>query len=296
MSTSQAETAPIVGGFRDWAEAVERRTNGNLTIQIHTSNALGSDEDVIEQALMGGNVAVLTDGARMANYVRDLGIVLMPYLVDSYEEMVRIIETDTFKSWDAELISQGIRMLNYNWYDGPRNFWTNVPIRSPADLSGQRIRTPGAAVYSRTVANLGATPVAMNLGDTYNAIQTRAVDGIEQQTTGIFPSRMFEVVRIMTRTEHTHLANFIMVGERWFQTLPAEYQRILMEEAHRAATVNAAQILDAAAGFERQMVANHNVTINEIDKAPFIQASERTYEELGYRESRDRLWREIGKR
>jgi TRAP-type C4-dicarboxylate transport system substrate-binding protein len=44
------------------------------------------------------------------------------------------------------------------------------------------------------------------------------------------------------------------------------------------------------------MVANHGVTINQVDKAPFIAAAERAYEELDFKDARDRLWSEIGKR
>ena len=295
MSTQLAETAPMVAGFRDWAEAVYRRTNGNLEIRIHTVAALGTDEDVIEQALLGANVAVLTDGARMANYVRDIGIVGMPFIARDHDELIRITQTPTFQSWDAELVRQGIRILSYNWYDGPRNFWTNVEIRTPADLNGLRIRTPGAPVWARSVASLGATPVAMPWPDSYNAMQTRVIDGVEVQSTAAFPSRIFEVANIMTRTEHFQLANFIMVGERWFQTLPAEYQRILIEECVRASIANARQIMAYATEFERRMVAYHGVTINEVDRAPFIAASEQAYNELGFREARDRLWREIGR-
>jgi len=50
MSTQLADTSPMVGGFRAWADAVYERTNGNVRIDIFTNAVLGSDEDVIEQA------------------------------------------------------------------------------------------------------------------------------------------------------------------------------------------------------------------------------------------------------
>jgi TRAP-type C4-dicarboxylate transport system substrate-binding protein len=296
MSTQQADTAPIVGGFKAWADAVKQRTNGAVTIEVYTAAQLGTDEDVIEQALQGANVAVLTDGARMANYVNDIGIVGMPYIADSYDELRRITETATFKSWDALLVREGIRILSYHWYDGPRNFWTNKEVRTPADLSGVRIRTPGAPVWARSVASLGATPVAMPWNDVYNAMQNRVIDGCEVQSTSAFPNRTYEVAKILTKTEHFHLANFIMCGERWFSTLPANYQQILLEECKKASVENAALILAAAEGFEKQMAANNGVSINFIDKTPFITASEKAYEELNFKAARDRLWSEIGKR
>ena len=296
MSTQQADTAPIVAGFKAWAEAVKQRTNGAVTIEVYTTAQLGTDEDVIEQALQGANVAVLTDGARMANYVNAIGIVGMPYIAENYDELLKITETATFASWDAELVKEGIRILSYNWYDGPRNFWTNKEIRVPADLSGVRIRTPGAPVWARSVASLGATPIAMPWNDAYNALQNKVIDGVEVQSTSGYPSRTYEVAKIITKTEHFQLANFIMCGEKWFSSLPAEYQKILLEECKKASIENARQIVAAADGFEKQMVANNGVKINYIDKAPFIAASEKAYDELNFKAARDKLWSEIGKK
>jgi TRAP-type C4-dicarboxylate transport system substrate-binding protein len=295
MSTQLADNSPMVAGFRAWSEAVKERTNGRINIEVYTASALGSDEDVIEQALQGANVAVLTDGGRMANYVKDIGIVGMAYIADTYEELTKITETATFKSLDAELVNEGIRILSYNWYDGPRNFYTNKVINTPADLNGVRIRTPGAAVWSRSVASLGATPVAMGWNDSYDAMQNNIIDGVEVQSTSAFPAKTHEVTTIITKTEHFQLANFVMVGEKWFSAIPAEYQQILMEECKKASVENAQQILSVAEDFERQMAAN-GMQINQVDKEPFVAAADRAYEELGFKETRDKLWAEIGKR
>jgi TRAP-type C4-dicarboxylate transport system substrate-binding protein len=295
MSTQLADTSTMVDGFKAWAEAVKQRSNGAIEIQVYTSAQLGSDEDVIEQALQGVNVAVLTDGGRMANYVKDIGIVGMPYIANNYDELRKITETPTFQSWDAELVKSGIRMLSYNWYDGPRNFYTNKVIRVPADLNGQRVRTPGAPVWARSVAALGATPIAMGWNDSYTALQNKVIDGVEVQSTSAYPARMYEVVKYITKTEHFQLANFIMVGEKWFSTLPAEYQKILVEECKKASVENAQKILASADNFEKQMVAN-GMQINQVDKAPFITAAEKAYEELGFKALRDKIWSEIGKK
>jgi tripartite ATP-independent transporter DctP family solute receptor len=294
MSTQLADTSTMVEGFKAWAEAVKEKTGGGIEIQVYTSAQLGSDEDVIEQALQGVNVAVLTDGGRMSNYVKDIGIIGMPYIAENYGELKKITETPTFKAWDAELAADGIRVLSYNWYDGPRNFYTNKVINSPADLQGQRIRTPGAPVWARSVAALGATPIAMGWNDSYTALQSKVIDGVEAQSTAAYPARMYEVAKYVTKTEHFQLANFIMVGEKWFSTLPAEYQQILMEECKKASVENAEKILVSAEKLEAEMTAN-GMQINQVDKGPFVAAAGKAYEELGFKDLRDKIWSEMGK-
>lgn len=294
MSTQLADNSPMVEGFHAWADAVEERTDGAVTIEVFTSAALGSDEDVIEQAIQGVNVAVLTDGGRMGNYVPDVGIIGMPYIADNYEEVLALTETETFAGWDSEFADNGIKILSYNWYDGPRNFFTNKEVNSPSDLSGLQIRTPGAPVWSESVSALGATPVAMPWPDAYNAVQSGTIDGVEVQMTSAYPSSLWEVTSTMARTEHFQLANFIMVGTKWFDTLPAEYQDILVEEARTAAEANAQLVIETAEEFESLMV-EEGLTIVEVDKDAFKEAAEAAYESLGFSELRDELWAEIGK-
>lgn len=294
MSTQLNDTSPMVAGFREWGKAVEAKSGGRMKIEVYTSASLGSDEDVIELALLGVNVAVLTDGGRMSNYAKEIGIIGMAYIADDYDELRRITETATFAAWDEKLVKNKMRILSYNWYDGPRNFYTNKVVQTPEDLKGLRIRTPGAPVWARSVASLGATPVAMPWPDSYNALQSKSIDGVEVQSTSGYPARMYEVVTNIAKTEHFQLANFIMVGEKWFATLPDDLKLILKEECKNAAIANAAQILDKAAEYEGKMSEN-GMKINEVDKDAFRAASEAAYKELGFLELRDQVWSEIGK-
>lgn len=294
MSTQQTDAAPIVGGFKAWGESVASLTDNEVKIDIFPSAQLGSDEDVIEQALNGVNVAVLTDGAAMGNYVKQMGITNMPYITDNYDEVAALTSTDTFLELDAQLREQGIRILAYNWYDGPRNFYTNKDIVTPADLEGQRIRTAGAPVWQEGIASLGATPIAMPWGEAYNALQSKALDGVEVQSGSAYPSSLWEVTSTMTRTSHIQLANFILVGETWASSIPEDTLKILADECVTAATANAQEVITATEDFEAKMV-EEGLVINEVDAERFREASQAAYEKLGFEELRDAVWSEMGK-
>jgi TRAP-type C4-dicarboxylate transport system substrate-binding protein len=295
MSTQLNESSPIVEGFKVWAQQVEAKTNGGLKITIYPSAQLGSDEDVIEQAVQGVNVAVLTDGGRMANYVKDIGIIGMPYIADNYDELKKITETKTFVAWEEQLASEnGIRVLSFNWYDGPRYFLTNKPVTTPSDLKGLRIRTPGAPVWAKSVEAMGATPIAMGWNDSYNAIQSKSIDGAEAQHTATFGVRLWEVVKYIDKTGHFQLANGIIVGEKWFNTLPPEYQQILVDECKAAAYENARLVERVADDYEKQMVEK-GMEVVEVDRDAFRKAAETAYDTLGFTALRNQIYAEIGK-
>ena len=299
MSTQLSEGSPFVEGFYAWADAVKEKTDGHVTIEVYPSAALGSDEDVIEQALQGANVAVLTDCGRMGNYVKEMGILNAAYFADSLDEMVKFMDTDVFRGWTDELEQEhGIIVLNFGWCDGFRHFLTNKPIYSPDDLKGVLIRTPGADVWSKSIESLGATPVStVGWAEVYNAVQTKTIDGAEGQTSASYPAALYEVLDYMDQTGHILLMNGIIVGQKFWDTIPEEYQQIIVDECAVAAADASQKVADQAAEFEAKM-AEAGMTIippEEIDIAAFREASEAAYEALGFTELRKTLYEMIGK-
>ena len=295
MSTQMGDTHPMVGGFNELAKRLDEKSNGRIKMEVYTSAQLGADEDVIEQAIQGVNVAVLTDGGRMGNYVKDIGIIGAPYFTDNYEDVLKITQGETFKGWEKELTDKnGIRVLSFNWYDGARHFLTNKPVKTPADLAGVRIRTPGAPVWAESIKAMGATPVAMPWTEVYTAVQQKAIDGAEAQHTSSYSSRIYEVIKYVNKTSHFQLVNGIIVGEKWFATLPADLQTILLEETKSVATENAKLIAGLSEDYEAKMV-KEGMEIVEVDKEAFKAAADKAYEILGFKELREKLYKEIGK-
>ena len=293
MSTQMADGHPMVEGFNELSEILDEKSDGRLKMEVYPSAQLGSDEDVIEQAIQGVNVAVLTDGGRMGNYVEDIGIVGAPYLTDNYEDVLKITQSDTFKSWEKELAEDNdIRVLSFNWYDGARHFLTNEPIETPEDLEGLRIRTPGAPVWSESIKAMGATPVAMPWTEVYTAIQQGAIDGAEAQHTSTYSSRIYEVVKYVNKTSHFQLINGIIVGEKWFETLPEDLQELLLVETKAVAEENAKMIAGMSEEYEEKMKAE-GMEINEVDVDAFKEAADKAYEVLGLTELREQINAEI---
>lgn len=295
ISTSQTDQAMITQAYVKLAERVKENSGGRIEIEVFPSSQLGNDEDVIEQAIQGAGIAVNTDAARMGTYVKDMGILMMGYFADNYEECKQVTETETFKGWEDELASEhGIRVLAFDFYDGPRHFMTNKEINTPEDLKGLRIRTIGSEVCTETISGLGGTPIAMAWGEVYNGIQSKALDGCEAQNTSTFPSRIYEVTKYQTKTGHFQLLQALVCGESWFQTLPEDLQKILVDTAREVGAETAQDVLAEAEATEQQMI-EAGLIVNEPDLEPFKAAVEPVYEKLGYLELRDQIYKEIGK-
>jgi len=294
VSTTQADTAPIVKGLQSIADKVAEDTDGGVKITVYPSSQLGVEEDMIDQALQGMNIAVLTDAARMSNYVKDMGIFNMAYFVDSYDEACDVMDTDTFKGWEDELTQNGIRVLCFNFYDGARSFMTNKPATTPEELNGLVIRTPGADPWVNSIESLGATAYNVSWGEVYNSIQTKVIDGCEVQYTSAVSSHIGEVCKYIDKTEHINLINCLVTGEDWFQSLPTEYQEILLKDAYDCAYDNAKYVESIQSDMEQALI-DSGMEVVEVDKDAFKKAADSAYEKMGWTELRQEIYEEIGK-
>ena len=293
LSTTQTDTSMIYAGLQAAADRIAEETNGAVQVTVYPSGQLGVEEDLIDQAMLGMGIAVLTDAGRLSNFVNDIGILNMAYIVDDYDQGMAIVATDTFKGWDAALSATGIKTLCYNYYDGARSFMGNERWETPEDLNGVVIRTPGADPYVQSITALGATPYNTAWGEVYNGIQTKAIDGCEVQYTSAVSSNIFEVCKYVSKTEHINLFNMVICGQAWFDKLPAEYQEIVVTAFQECAYENAQAIIAAQADLEKTLVDN-GMEIIEVDKDVFKAAAEKAYENLGWTDLRAQLYEEAG--
>lgn len=293
LSTTQTETSMIYKGMQAAADKISADTDGKVQVTIYPSSQLGAEEDMIDQALQGMGIAVLTDAGRLSSYVKDIGILNMAYFVDNYEDGTKVMETQTFQNWDKELNEQGLHPLCYNYYDGARSFMGHKEFLKPEDLKGVVIRTPGADPYSKSITALGATPYNIAWSEVYNGIQTKAIDGCEVQYTSAVSSKMYEVCEVVSKTEHINLFNFVVCGQAWFDKLPAEYQEIIEKDFQECAYQSAQEVIAAQADLEKTLTEN-GMKVVEPDVDAFKEAAKKAYDELGWSELRENLYTEAG--
>jgi tripartite ATP-independent transporter DctP family solute receptor len=288
---------PYHEGFLIWAKAVEARTKGGLKIEVFHSSQLGKEEDIIEQIRQGANIGQNTDSARMGNYVPGIAVMNGPYFVETLEDVAKLRKAPTVVKWQAELASKyGLQVLSFNWVQGYRHFFTNKPIRKPEDLKGLRIRTPPAPIWQESIRALGATPVAMNFGDMYPGLQQKAIDGVELVYNNIPGGKFYEVLKFANETRHIMLINFEVVSAKWFDTLPKEYQAILVEECDKAGEATSRQIFKLEAEVEQQLKGRGMTIVEDVDLAAFRKAGDRAYEVLKIQDAKNAVHKEIGRK
>jgi tripartite ATP-independent transporter DctP family solute receptor len=285
-------------GFTNWAKNVEAKTKGGLKIEVFHSAQLGVEEDILEQIRAGANVGQNTDSARMGNYVPGIAIMNGPYFAETIGEVEKLKAMPTVKVWLDELANKyGFKVLSFSWIQGYRHFFTNKPVRTPEDLKGLRIRTPPAPIWQESVRALGATPVALAFGEMYPALQQKVIDGVELVYNNIPAGRFYEVIKYVSETRHIMLINYEVISAKWFNALPPEYQKILVEECDKAGIETSKLIIEKLEKEVKQdLIKRGMIVVDNVDLAAFRKAGEKAYEVLKIADVKKKVFIELGKK
>jgi tripartite ATP-independent transporter DctP family solute receptor len=288
---------PYHQGFTNWAKAVEEKTKGGLKIEVFHSAQLGVEEDIIEQIRQGANIGQNTDSARLGNYIPGIAIMNGPYFAETLEEVARLRHSPTVKGWSDELATKyGLKVVSFNWVQGYRHFFTNKPVKNPEDLKGLRIRTPPAPIWQESIRALGAAPVALAFGEMYPALQQKAIDGVELVYNNIPAGRFYEVLKYVNETRHIMLINFEVISAKFFNGLPVEYQKVLVEECDKAGEATSRQIFKLEAEVKEQLKGRGMIVVEDVNLPAFRKAGEKAYEVLKITQAKDAVYKEIGKK
>ena len=280
------------------AERISERTNGKVTVEVYASNSLGSNEDVLEQARLGTNIAQYCDPGRLDNYVHGVSAISAPYVIEGYDDIAALKSCPSVQEWEGKLENDyGLTVLAWNFCQGYRNIFATKGGTTPSDFKGVQLRSATAPVWVATVEALGATPVALEFGEMYSGIQTKIVDGCEQNYGSIYNNAIYEVITTMTETRHVYLANCVVVSSQWLRALPQEAQDIILEEFNIAGEKTSERLAELD-NFYREEMVNKGMNViphEDLDIDAFKANAEAVYETLNIVDAVNSLKADLGK-
>ncbi len=290
--TSGAEDTQSMGHF-EFAKRLDAASDGFFKAEVKINAVLGETDDVTEQAIQGVPVINATDPGRLAAYVPEYGLIQMPYLLPDYTYLNKIMDTKLYAIWDKAFQEKGLKLVTSNGYSGVRSWVTNFPVRTPADLKGVKIRTIGSDLFVNSVNAMGAIATALPWAETYQGMEQGVVDGCEAQIPGIYSMRFYEVKNHVSLSEHFTLIASMVTGTKFFNSIPAEYQAILMKQAFDTYKDNQSIVVSKSDDYIKEMEGK-GVTFVTIDKTPFIEAVQPVYDKMNFSKLRDELYAELG--
>ena len=257
LSTPDPDTSEITVAANKFAELVAEKTNGEVTLKVFPNGTLyGGDPSGAVKQLAGGSLDMLLLSTSLyANFNPKFTAISIPYLFDDTDQLRAYLKGDLGNELLADLDGIGVKGLGL-W---PRPFRqitnSKLPIETPEDLAGLKLRVPNNPLWVEFFGKLGAVPTPMAFAEVYNALQLKVVDGQENPISVPVSAKFFEVQSYASLTNH--------IADGWVLAVnPAKYEALT--DAQKAAMAEAA--VEAEAWKVANDAAAADAAIAEIEK------------------------------
>ncbi|HLE45076.1 MAG TPA: TRAP transporter substrate-binding protein [Methylomirabilota bacterium] len=264
----------------EYAKRANEALRGKAEVKVFPSSQLGTDEQMLK-GVRAGQLEMFVPSTVMSTVEPKYGVFEMPYLIRDWHHIRKVAANAEIKRALFEpLPSKGVRVLAF-WENGFRHITNNTrPIMKPEDLRGIKLRVPSGIWRVKMFKLYGANPTPLAYAEVYSALQSGVMDGQENPFPQIWSGRFHEVQKYLSLTGHVYSPAYPMVGEKWWQSIPADIRATL----ERVALETQEVAWREGERLDKELLAKLGATlkVNEADKKAFLQASKPVYEEFAH--------------
>jgi TRAP-type C4-dicarboxylate transport system substrate-binding protein len=184
---------------------------------------------------------VLTLGYQSSSYLTDrvpaLGFVDLPFLV-SDNETARAGVDGKLGQFLASKIEERVNYRILGWYENGFRQLSNKlrTVRTPADLTGMRIRVLPSEVQARTFELLGAVPLRWDLTEAIAAIKAGTIDAQENPFANTVTYGVHRFHHHHSVTNHFYISRPIFLHRASFDAWPKDLQDAMREAVAASVT------------------------------------------------------------
>lgn len=232
-------TATINESQHEWCKRfvamVEKDSGGRIKGEIYPASQLGAIPRQIEGVQFGAIQGYVGPPEFLAGIDQRYEVLSAPGLVTGIAHEVRVANDPELQKLMLGLgAEKGIHGAAL-FISQPSLIVARAPIRRLADFAGKKFRVLAADMQQEMIKSLGASPVAMTLGDVLPAIQQGAIDGSVLAMTVITTMHYWDAARFVTETDQPFIFSMAFLSKKWVDALPADLQAIVDADAAKAA-------------------------------------------------------------
>ena len=259
-----------------FAEKVSELTGGTVTLDIQASGVLGSENDVLDNILAGGDTIDMSriSAFALTSYGAQKSVLLsLPFTFVSREHFWNFANSELAPEFlnEPQELGLPIRGVFYG-EEGFRHFFTKEAIASVDDLAGMKLRVSNDPVMNGLVEGLGASPTVVSFGELYSALQSGVCDGAEQPIANYKSNAFQEVAPYLILDGHTLGAVQVVITDNAWNKLTENQRNAIMEAGKLAQQFNA----ELSEGEENKVLdalkAEGVTVIDGVDKAALAEA------------------------
>jgi tripartite ATP-independent transporter DctP family solute receptor len=248
-------------------KTLEEKSNGRFKVEIYPSSTSGSEADSLAGMLVGTTDMTMSGGS-FAGYAKSAILLEAPWAYNSEADVQKMIEGDIGASIIADFEKAGFKVL---WYQlrAARQLTSNVPIKTPADLKGRKMRMSGNPLHTNMWNKAGAVCSAIALSETFNALSQGVVEMQENPYDFIYDNSFYEVQKYANETSHVYSVILNLISNSVYDGLSDEMRGILDSTAVEMQDYANSSYFAHKDDY-KQMLIDKGMTINtEVDRDAF---------------------------
>ncbi len=218
------------------SEIVKEKSNGNVEIDIYPGAQLGQEKEACEGVLMGTLQMTIVSAAFFDTTVKGFGVDILPYMYKDIDQANMVFnESSVGKELEKRFLEKGGRILGWFPLGSREMIFVDKDIKRFEELEGLKMRSPENEIWIGMFRALGTRPAPITWGECYTALKTGVVDGMEAPLSDVQGMNFYEVVKYCLLTHHMMNQMIMVVNEKFYQGLPEDIQKIIIEAGRETA-------------------------------------------------------------
>ena len=201
-------------------------------------------------AVKSGNIQMGNPAGAAATVFPEMGVFLVPYLVQSYAHAYKMFNGAIGDALDKQFQDKyKLKVMCFFDY-GFRHFWTaKKPIIEPKDLRGAKIRVQQAKVFGDTINGLGGNAVPMAWGEVISAAKSGVIDGGDLPIVNQIALKIYEVSKYCSMTFHNYGPTLNTMNLATWEGLSDAHKKLMLDTS-REAQEKCRQLTESVDNFE----------------------------------------------
>lgn len=227
----------VAAGYRI-RDKVWERTDGRIYVDYRPLAQLGGEKDVISKLKLGAVQGMLSSSVAAANVADRLGIVNLPYVVDTFDKLDKFRnDPEIWKPFSESALSKGVYVADFTGY-GPYGWATTTPVDSLEAAEGVNFRIAQAPVNTDSYKAWGLKFTVMPWPDVPQALQTGVISGLDHTTIVCNITKKFTIAKHFTELNYAQGLFVHLINKRWLDRLPDDLRTTFLAviEEESAAT------------------------------------------------------------
>ncbi len=232
-------------------DKVWEKSGGRLYVDYRPLAQLGGEKDVISKLKIGAIQGMLSSSVAAANISDVLGIVNLPYVVDTFDKLDAFrANPETWEPFANGARRQGIIVADFTGY-GPYGWATTKPVKNLEDAQSTNFRIAQAPVNMDVYKQWGLKFTVMPWPDVPQALQTGVISGLDHTAIVCNVSKKFTIAKNFTELNYAQGLYVHLINARWLKKLPKDLKEILIsvieEESAKTRELTRKQYADEVA-------------------------------------------------